>query len=263
MPLLDLLNKMKGEMPESASTKKDKSVNEMIDESLPSDTELQSAKAGRRQTANEVTDYLAQKGWPTAGAIAGAATDLSADLIPESRESYKEQMASSMSPVGSTSKIGKLAAKEALPTLSDIPSSLRVRMSGEELEAFVANPRLGMDKLKQQAKEAQAAAQKTIDLKSGIGISKNAKPLEEAMQFEGSQAKESRRLMDPSKKFETTQSVADIKSGALPKASESVAEPTITTPKFQEYIGPTQKDAIRLREEAARAEALRRFREGR
>src|SRR6187551_909062 len=105
MPLAELFSKMQGNMPEKEK-KKMKSANEMVDDTLPSTDSLQSAKSKRRETADKVTDYLANKGWPTVGAVAGAATDLTADMIPESREAYEEQMASSMSPMGAVGKVG-------------------------------------------------------------------------------------------------------------------------------------------------------------
>lgn len=267
MPLAELLDKMKGDMP---SKKKDRSVNEMVDETLPSDESLQSAKAGRRQTANEVTDYLAQKGWPTAGALAGTAVDLSADMIPEDRESYKEQMVSSMSPVGSVGKVGKLAAKEAVPTLSSIPQAIRQKLmaSGDELAAFNASPREYMEKLTQTARESRDAAQKALDLKKGIGISKGAKPAEEALQFEGMQSKETRRLMDSSKKFDGLKKVADIESGskALPKASEILPEERVVRDvKFPETERPSVQQLKKIREAESmsreREAALKRLRE--
>lgn len=100
--IMGILDKLKKKMPEMQ-----KKGDEIIDPAMPSDEELQNSRAARRKTADDVTGYLAEKGYPTLGAIAGTVTDLSADLIPESREQYKEGLVGG----GTTGTVGKLTGK--------------------------------------------------------------------------------------------------------------------------------------------------------
>lgn len=83
------------------------------EEFLPSDTELQDSISRRRQSAEEVTNYLAEKGYPTLGAVAGTVTDLSADLMPSTRDTFLENIGSS----GITGKISKLKKAKIPPTI--------------------------------------------------------------------------------------------------------------------------------------------------
>ena len=78
---------------------------EIMEKGLPKDEEFQAKKEARRKTADDVTDYLAQKGWPTLGAIAGTATDISADFMPGSRQEFLENIGSGT--MGTTGKVTK------------------------------------------------------------------------------------------------------------------------------------------------------------
>jgi hypothetical protein len=106
---------MEGDKPNKVSAKslkksrkpevKDLDILEMIDESFPSDEDLQSSKASRKEMANRIAEKGGELGFPGLGAGAATLVDLSADLIPESREQYKEDLVGSMSPAGILKKV--------------------------------------------------------------------------------------------------------------------------------------------------------------
>ncbi len=109
--------------------KKIKSVLEQIRETFPTDESLQKSKKDRGEAAGKVTDYLAQKGFPTAGAVAGTAIDMTKDLIPSTQEEYMESLASSGG--GGMGTVGKKAAapvaKEAVKEGETLISKLLAR----------------------------------------------------------------------------------------------------------------------------------------
>lgn len=109
--------------------KKIKSVLDQIRETFPTDESLQKSKKDRGEAADTVTDYLAQAGFPTAGAVAGTAIDMTKDLIPNTQEEYMESLASSIG--GNMGTIGKKAAapiaKEAVKEGETIISKLLAR----------------------------------------------------------------------------------------------------------------------------------------
>lgn len=239
---------------------KNKSVLEMADESLPSDENLQDKKKKRREAADNITQSLAEKGWPTVGAVAGAVTDFTADLIPESREQYKEDMLGGMGGMAGTTKkvLGKVGMPEAKATMSSIGESLRKKLVGsaDEMDAFNKDPNAWVAAQEAAAKESRAAAQKVLDLKEKIGISKNAKPADEALKFEGTQANEVRRMADPSKVFKTIEKVADVESGAIqkPALAEAInSAPVVKEVKWPKFDGESHQAYLkRIREEMAK-----------
>lgn len=112
-------------MAEEKNGRKIRPILDMIRETFPSDENLQEAKKSRGETAGKVTDYLSGKGFPTAGAIAGTAVDLTKDLIPNTQEEYMESLATSGG--GGAGTVGKKAAKEAVKEGETLISKLLAR----------------------------------------------------------------------------------------------------------------------------------------
>lgn len=254
---MGILDRLKSKMQESMSA-----ADTMVDETLPSDEELQNTRKKRRDTADKAAEYLGTKGYPILGAAAGTAIDMSADFIPESREQYKEDMVSSMAPVGSMGRVGKLAGKMPVKklTLSDVPAGLQqeLRASGEKLAEFNSNPQKILDEFLSKEKAARQEAQKALDLRDlNKGVSK-AKPTGEVLEYQGTQAQERRAMLDPSKRLEIPTKVADVEKGRVAEASGDVVEklPEIRRAVFPTFDGLSAQDIKKLKQQESYAQSL-------
>lgn len=254
---MGILDKLKNKMQEASSSP----TNKAVDESLPSDEQLQGSKKKRREMADKATGYLAEKGWPTVGAIAGTAIDMSADMIPETREEYAESLASSGS-MGTTGKVGKLAmpGKQAgsmeINAMKPRLEQLNQRwygLSGEE-RAALGNDRMQYirDQLKAEERIAAEAANAREALKQEVRS--NPKEADLSDMYRKSSAKPYEGI--GGKVIEKPQAIAEVRSA--PKASTiKVEEPVVREAKFPTHEGPTVQQLKKLREQEAMIEALR------
>lgn len=156
----------------------------------------------------------------------------------------------------------KVKEKGPKPTLSSVGQDVRDELvrDANKMESFNKDPHMYMENRALMDKQSRMSAQKALDLKKGIGISKNAKAAEEPLVFEGSQAKETRRMMDPSKKFETTQVVADVNKGKVaPSASKvEVREPGVRDAKFPGFDGESHQTRMKNKAVDDQIELIRR-----
>jgi len=250
---MGILDKLKNKMREST-------IQNKIDESMPSDEELQQSQKGRRETASRAAEYLGEKGYPTLGGIAGAAVDMTADLMPGRREEFKENIAGGT--MGTTgSRIGKLAGRMPPGKISPLKPDAEALgkrwagLSGEERAALGNNrSKYIADQLKKEEIIAAEADNARKALKEEVRSNPSEGPELSDMYRQVDTSK--RKMMDPSKVFEGPRNVANVESGkALPKASELVKEePQVIIPKFRQYEGPTHREQLKAKE-AAKLEA--------
>jgi len=260
---MSILDKLKNKMKEATNSP----VSKSIDESFPSDEELQEKKKGRRETAEKTTEWLAEKGWPTVGAVAGTAIDMSADLIPGSREEYKEALVGGGT-MGTTGKLGKLAMPEASAARklgSEEIKALKPRLeqlnqrwyglSGEE-RAALGNDRLKYIKDQLKAEEIVAAEAQTAKEALRTEVRSNPKEADLSDMYKKTTAKPYEGI--GGKVIEKPKAVANIESGkAVPESKLIVEEPIVKEAKFPVHEGPTVQQLKKLREQEAAINALR------
>lgn len=167
---------------------------------FPTDEQLQETKAQRRGWIQKLRD----KGVPDA--VTDTADKVSDAITPDTQQEYTDQMATSVSPIGSVRRT----------TVSMSEPEIRLawnKLSGDAKEAAG----LTYDAFKKNFLEEQANSTKQAStglFGDDLSIVKS-KPTEgNTLTYSGQQSQEPRRFLDPSKKFDTAQSVADIKQMA-------------------------------------------------
>lgn len=246
---MGILAKLKSKMDQVIA---DSEVVKASNESLPSDEQLQKKKAGRKETAEDLTSWLSDKGFPTAGALAGAAVDTSADMIPETREDYAEQLTGSISPMGTITKAPVKAAGSALSKLKGkLPISEEGKrkawnaMSGEERDAFGNNFKDFFEKeIAKEQEVAIQAAQADKALRTANKTKAEGVDLSNSYQ----QTKEKfTRPFDDTKNL-GVQKVADVKKGVIDPSTSKVKiqDPVVTEASFPEHLGPSHQQQLEI-----------------
>lgn len=252
---MGILNKLKKKMQEVSQEGA-----ALEEKAFPTTEELQASKKNRKETAGKVTDWMAEKGYPKAGAVAGTAIDMSADVIPESQKDYADSMYSS----GSMGTVGKL--KSAMPSMeikAMKPGAEKLgkrwaSLSGEE-RALFNNDRAKYisDQLAEEARVAAQADNARKALREEVRSNPKGEVDLSSAYKQVDQSK--RRMMDPSKKIETMSVRADAEAGKVaPKAAPTEMKQKIEEAVFPRHEGPSfQQQLANKRKDAEMAEEIR------
>jgi len=255
MGILDKLKKKMQEVSQEGAALEEKA--------FPTTEELQASKKNRKETAGKVTDWMAEKGYPRAGAVAGTAIDMTADAIPESQKDYAESMYSSGN-VGSVGKIGKL--KGAMPSMEIKAMKPGAEELGKRWAGLSGAERalFNNDRAKyisdQLAEEARVAAQADNARKAlREEVRSNPKGDSDLSSSYKQVDQSKRRMMDPSKKIEAMSVRADAEAGKVaPKAAPEEMKQKIEEAVFPKHEGPSfQQQIASKRKDAEMAEEIR------
>lgn len=220
-------------------------------ESLPSDEQLQNRKAGRRETAENVTSWLSDKGYPRAGAVAGTVIDTSADMIPETREDYQEQMVGSITPMGTISKL-----KGKLPISEEGKRKAWNALTGEQRDQYGNNfKKYFQEQIKEEEKIAIEAA------KADKALREVKKTKAEGVNLSDSYASTKEKFNRPftDSKQVGVSKVADVEKGAVTASSKpvTVQEKVIRTPDIPVHLGPSHQQQMQINETERAIQQLR------